>query len=212
MTAAKFALAANNSYKLECKKIIYMFYNTPDKEINMINKVDNNINFTGLKISPKFSKWDKDVLNATLNSKYIKDIIARDAQNGMDTYIKFDHKYKIGPIGGPNWDEMSLNIKGNGENIKLASCKTEVWDPAFHFFFSYPIITDLKNIENSLIKQIKKLDKTSQSNKTLTENYKEVKKLAGEIEFIDSKPTIKKTQPPKEKRGFWSLLMGEITW
>ena len=151
----------------------------------MINKVENNLSFTGLKVKPAFHCWDRDILEATLNSKYIKDIIAADAKNGKDTFISYADKYILGPIGGPNWYEQSLKIKGAGKDIKLESSDTEIWNPAYDVFSTIPLARTGEDIGKDLVSQIYNLDKSvSKSEKTIIENYKEIKSLAGDIEFI----------------------------
>ena len=151
----------------------------------MINKVNNNLSFTGLKVKPAFHCWDRDVLEATLNSKYIKSIIANDAKNGKDTFISYSNKYQLGPIGGPNWYEQSLKINGAGKDIKLESSDTEIWNPAYDVFSTIPLARTGEDIGKDLVSQIRKLDKSdSKTEKTLIENYKEIKSLAGNIEFI----------------------------
>lgn len=151
----------------------------------MINKIDNSqhqVQFGALKINKPFKEWNNDVLTATLNSRVIRNIIAKDAKEGKDTFISFDTD-KI-----ENWNfttnSMLLNVKGAGKDLifKAKSITYYVKTGLFGTGERQALETGSKNLGKDVADQIKSLDIETFSRKNAIE---EIENLTGKIEVTE---------------------------
>mgnify|MGYP006916038752 CR=1 FL=1 len=179
--------------------------------ITNIQNNRNNVQFTALKVTPAFDKWNEDVLSAVLQSKTIKNIIAKDAQNGQDTFMTFNKSFTPTTHGG-NY-EMGVHIKSPQDEIKLNSFTNERYDSAL----GRKIVTGAKNLGEDIVNQIRALDK---ENLSISKMIEDLKGIAGGIEIVPAKePEAAKAAlkaeadaPKEEKRSFWDKLFGIVDW
>lgn len=178
--------------------------------ITNIQNNKNNVQFTALKVTPSLEKWNEDVLSAVLQSKTIKNIIAKDAQNGQDTFMSYSKTFTPTTHGGVH--EMGLKVKGAQDKVEFSSATTERYDSAL----GRTIITGAKNLGQDIVRQIKSLDN---ENSSISKMIEELRAVAGKIEVVPQKePEVAKvatkieTEAPKEeKRSFLDRLFG-IYW
>ena len=149
----------------------------------MLNKIDNShsqVNFGAVKINAPFKEWNTDVLNATLNSRVIRNIIAKDAKDGKDTFLTFQN-VNAG-VGDKKIDMMSLNVKGAGKDL-LFKAKTVVEYIKSGFLGrKEAITTGSKNLGRDIAEQIKSLDAETFSRQRA---IKEIEDVAGKIELTE---------------------------
>lgn len=147
----------------------------------MINKINNNnynVQFNGLKISPSIDKWNKDVLQTALNSQTIRRIISQDKKLGVDTYMSMTYTEPV------EKEDMIAFIARKGYAIfSVIGAKAKI-----KFVHPYRILNmngrQLNEINhiNSIIEDIKAMDKKPV--KSIEKALKEIRKIAGDIEFI----------------------------
>lgn len=148
----------------------------------MLNKIDNSqhqVQFGALKINQPFEKWNTDVLNAALHSRVIRQIIAKDARNGKDTFLTFQ-QVNAG-VGDKKIDMMSLNVKGADKDL-LFKAKTVVEYIKSGFLGrKEPVVTGSKNLGKDIAEQIKSMDIETFSRKRA---INELEEIAGEIKLV----------------------------
>lgn len=150
----------------------------------MLNKIDNrqnNVAFGALKLNKPFSEWNTDVLNATLNSRAIRNIIAKDAKDGKDTFLTLQ-EVNAG-VNNKEMNMMALNIKGAGKDL-LFKAKTTIEHIKTGIFSrkTEPVITGSKNLGKDIAEQIKSYDIETFSRK---DAIKEIEDLTGKIEVTE---------------------------
>ena len=150
----------------------------------MLNKIDNsqhNIQFGALKLNKPFTEWNSDVLTATLNSRVIRNIIAKDAKEGKDTFMTFQN-VKTGVNNDKEMNMMSLNIKGDGKDLLFKAKTTVEYIKSSLFGRKEPIISGSKNLGKDIAQQIKSLDIETFSKQRA---IKEIEDIAGKIELTE---------------------------
>lgn len=76
-------------------------------------------NFKALSIKPKASEWNKEVLNAALESRYVQDFVSRSAKNKEDVVMSFTETVPDGVIPyGYKILNFKLNSKSQSVSIK----------------------------------------------------------------------------------------------
>lgn len=150
----------------------------------MLNKIDNrqnNVAFGALKINQPFEKWNTDVLNATLNSRVIRNIIAKDAKDGKDTFLTFQ-QVNAG-VGNKEMNMMSLNIKGAGKDLLFKAATTiEHIKTGIFNRKTEKVITGSKNLGQDIAGQIKAMDIETFSRKRAIQELEDV---AGKIDVTE---------------------------
>lgn len=151
----------------------------------MLNKIDNSqhhVQFGALKINKPLKEWNTDVLTATLNSRVIRNIIAKDAKEGKDTFMSFDC------VKGKNLDQttdtMFLNIKGAGKDLlfKAETFTRYIKSGLFGMGEMESVTTGSKNLGRDIAEQIKSLDiKTFHTQRAIDE----IEEIAGKIELTE---------------------------
>ena len=129
------------------------------------SRVENSISTKALIITPHPKFWDSSVLNAALDSKFIKKAILQNEKAGVDTVMEFES------FVGNYINTMFFNLSGTyGTNISLRS------NP-------YPenIIEDeSENVVSDLVNKIKSLDDVKDV-LTLEEKLQLLKGFAAEV-------------------------------
>lgn len=150
----------------------------------MLNKIDNSqhqIQFGALKLNKPFNQWNSDVLTATLNSRVIRNIIAKDAKEGKDTFMTFQ-SVNTGINNDKQMNIMSLNIIGDGKDL-LFKAKTSIeYIKSGLFGRREPIVSGSKNLGRDIAEQIKSLDIETFSKQRA---IKEIEDIAGKIELTE---------------------------
>ena len=146
----------------------------------MLNKIENsNVNFGALKINKPFNEWNTDVLNATLNSRVIRSIIAKDSREGKDTFLTLQ-EVKAGINNDKEMSMMALNVRGAGKDL-LFKAKTTIEYIKSGLFNrkAEPVVSGSKNLGRDIAEQIKSLDIETYSRQRA---IKEIEDMAGSIE------------------------------
>lgn len=147
----------------------------------MLNKIDNNrnnIQFGALKINKPLKEWNTDVLNAALNSRVIRNIIAKDAKDGKDTFLTLQ-SVNAGINKGTQMNMMSLNVKGAGKDLSFNAKTIIQYVKSGLFGKPEQQISGSKNLGQDIAKQIKSLDEETFSTSKAIE---EIENIAGKIE------------------------------
>jgi len=150
----------------------------------MLNKIDNNhnnIQFGALKLNAPFKEWNTDVLNATLNSRVIRTIIAKDAKEGKDTFLTFQ-QVNAG-VKDKEMNMMSLNVKGAGKDLLFKATTTiEHIKTGLFGRKTETIVSGSKNLGKDIADNIKSLDiETFSKQKAI----QELEDIAGKIEVTE---------------------------
>ena len=151
----------------------------------MITNVSNNKNqvqFGALKLNKPFSEWNTDVLNATLNSRVIRSIIAKDAREGKDTFLTLQ-QVKAG-VKDKEMNMMALNVKGAGKDLlfKAQTFTEYIKSGLFGMGEIESVTTGSKNMGQDIAEQIKSLDVETFSRQRAID---EIKDIAGRIEVTE---------------------------
>ena len=149
-----------------------------------VNNNRNQVQFGAVKINKPFEKWNEDVLNATLHSRFIRNIIAADAKNGKDTYLTHDliKRTNKGTKSSVTVDEMILNIKGAGKDLMFSAKALTKSFKAGLFGKDEVKISGSHNLGQDIADQVKAFDNETFSRK---QAIKEIKDLAGGIEVTE---------------------------
>lgn len=152
--------------------------------MNSINRVNFSPNFKALRISPAPDYWNQRVLNAALNSNFVRDIVKEDAKNERDTIISYADHYDPAYPDYTRYNHMFFNIKGNDKDITLGSHSTYRYESAQFFKKAKIIKTGADDLGEDLATQIEKLDGFDKRKKQVHVNNRTLayyKKLAGDI-------------------------------
>ncbi len=87
----------------------------------MLSKVNNNqTNFKALSIKPKASEWNKEVLNAALESRLVQEFVSRNAANKEDAVMSFTETIPEGciPYG---YRILNFKLNSKAESVSLKS-------------------------------------------------------------------------------------------
>lgn len=85
----------------------------------MLSAISNNHSqsFKALSIKPKVSEWNKDVLNAALESRYVQDFVSNGAKNKEDVVMSLTETLPEGVIP---YGYKILNFKLNSKSQSLS--------------------------------------------------------------------------------------------
>lgn len=88
----------------------------------MLSSVSNNQSqsFKALSIKPKASEWNKEVLNAALESRYVQDFVSNSAKNKEDVVMSFSETIPEGciPYG---YRILNFKLNSTGQSVSLKS-------------------------------------------------------------------------------------------
>lgn len=138
-----------------------------------VTSTNNSLNFGSVKFSPtKLEKWPKEILDTTLDSKVLKDIIKKNEKEGKDTIIKlYDNRkevkdYLMSSI--PDYSRMvSLQIMSGDKLSYFFSDSGKVWDGA----------KLIKNVAERASGELK----PQTNNATLENKLQDLKKIAASV-------------------------------
>lgn len=122
----------------------------------------NPVNFTAVRLQPKsIEKWDDKLLNATLDSPYIKKLIKNNEAVGKDTVLEYVNSKDE---GYQNWTrEVAFNVKSGDETQFNAISTGRVYE--------------YNTLRDAIIDKIKNKDKAVE----LQEKLEKLKSIASTV-------------------------------
>lgn len=141
-----------------------------------------NNSFKAVRLSPAPDKWNQQVLNSVLKSKFVKDIIKEDVKNERDTFISFAEHFDPAYPDYTRYNHMFFNITGNNKDITLGSHSTYRYESAQFLKRAKIIKTGPDDLGRDLATQISNLDSPEVKNvkePIINNTLKGLKRLAG---------------------------------